>query len=61
MATTTTDKLAALRERAIDVRLRDLQMIHRAKLGHIGGEFSATDILVTLFFGGVLRLSLIHI
>ena len=55
MATTTTDKIAALRERAIDVRLRDLQMIHSAKLGHIGGEFSATDILVTLFFGGVLR------
>ena len=55
MATTTTDKIAALRERAIDVRLRDLQMIHGAKLGHIGGEFSATDILVTLFFGGVLR------
>ena len=55
MATTTTDKLAALRERAIDVRLRDMRMIHGAKLGHIGGEFSATDILVTLFFGGVLR------
>ena len=41
--------------KAIDVRLRDLRMIHSAKLGHIGGEFSATDILVTLFFGGVLR------
>ena len=55
MAPTTTDKLVALRERAIDVRLRDMRMIHGAKLGHIGGEFSATDILVTLFFGGVLR------
>jgi len=44
-----------LRQRAIDVRLRDLKMIHGARLGHIGGEFSAADILVTLYFGGVLR------
>ena len=29
-------------------------MIHGAGLGHIGGDFSVTDILVTLFFGGVL-------
>jgi len=45
----------ALRQRAIDVRLLDLKMVHGAGLGHIGGEFSATDILVTLFFGGILR------
>jgi transketolase len=44
-----------LRQRAIEVRLRDLQMVYGAGLGHIGGEFSAADILVTLFFGGVLR------
>lgn len=50
-----TDRVAELRERAIDVRLRDLSMVHGAGLGHIGGEFSATDILVTLFFGAVLR------
>ena len=55
MATDTADIKTSLRQRAIDVRLRDLKMIHSAKLGHIGGEFSATDILVTLFFGGVLR------
>ena len=55
MATSTADMAATLRERAIDVRLRDLRMIHAAGLGHIGGEFSATDILVTLFFGGILR------
>jgi len=50
-----TDKAEALRQRAIDVRLRDLRMVYEAGLGHIGGELSATDILVTLFFGGVLR------
>ena len=44
-----------LRQRAIDVRLRDMEIVHGAGLGHIGGEFSATDILVTLFFGGVLQ------
>jgi transketolase len=26
-------------------------MVYGAKLGHIGGDFSATDILVTLYFG----------
>jgi transketolase len=26
-------------------------MVHDAKLGHIGGDLSATDILVTLYFG----------
>lgn len=41
------DKLAKL---ANAVRRRDLQMIYNAKLGHIGGDLSATDILVTLYF-----------
>ncbi len=41
------DKLAKL---ANAVRRRDLQMIYHAKLGHIGGDLSATDILVTLYF-----------
>lgn len=48
-------KVEQLRQRAIDVRLRDMEIVHNAGLGHIGGEFSAADILVTLFFGGVLR------
>ncbi len=55
MDSNTVDNTTRLRQRAIDVRLRDLKMVHGAGLGHIGGEFSATDILVTLFFGGVLR------
>jgi len=50
-----TELAAVLRQRAIDVRLRDMEIVHGAGLGHIGGEFSATDILVTLFFGGVLQ------
>lgn len=41
--------LAHLREAARQVRRRDIQMIHGAGLGHIGGEFSITDVLVTLY------------
>jgi transketolase len=39
----------ALREIAQQVRRDDLRMIHRARLGHIGGDFSVIDILVTLY------------
>src|SRR5260370_32766766 len=37
-----------LREMAQRVRRDDLQMVYRAGLGHIGGDFSLIDILVTL-------------
>src|SRR4051794_38058581 len=43
-------KVAKLRKLANTVRRRDLQVVYGAKLGHIGGEMSATDILVTLYF-----------
>jgi transketolase len=46
-----TQKVATLSKLATAVRRSDLQMIYDAKLGHIGGDFSATDILVTLYFG----------
>lgn len=52
---TGTQKIAKLRKLSTAVRRRDLQMIHTARLGHIGGDFSVTDILVTLYFG-VLRI-----
>ena len=45
----------ALRELARKVRRQSLSMVHRAKLGHPGGDLSAADILVTLYFG-VLRI-----
>jgi transketolase len=38
---------------ARDVRMADARMINRAGLGHIGGDFSVIDILVTLY-GAVL-------
>jgi transketolase len=39
----------ALRGLANQVRIRSLQMVHRSKLGHPGGDLSAADILITLY------------
>jgi transketolase len=47
------DALTELRDLARAIRIADLEMIGRAKLGHIGGDFSVADILATLY-GGVL-------
>lgn len=47
-------QLAEIRSKARWMRQRAMQMVHAKKLGHIGGDFSATDILATLYFG-VLR------
>lgn len=41
--------VAHLAEAARVVRRRDLRMVRAAGLGHIGGEFSVTDVLVTLY------------
>ena len=43
-----------LKDIATDIRISVLKTISHAGIGHIGGEFSAADILATLFFG-VLR------
>jgi transketolase len=49
------DTLATIRDNALWMRRRAFTMVHKAQLGHPGGDFSATDIVATLFFG-VLRL-----
>jgi transketolase len=41
--------VAHLQEAARLVRRRDIEMVRAAGLGHIGGEFSVIDILVTLY------------
>jgi transketolase len=46
--------IATLQAMATRIRQHDLEMVYRARLGHIGGEFSAIDILATLY-GSVLR------
>jgi transketolase len=54
VATVRSGEALELRRRATRIRLRDLRMVYEAGLGHPGGEFSAIDILTTLYFG-VLR------
>ncbi|HKW18886.1 MAG TPA: transketolase [Terriglobales bacterium] len=46
---------AELKRLADQVRIRSLQMVHRARLGHPGGDLSAADILVALY-RGILRI-----
>jgi transketolase len=46
-----TELVSSIRERARWIRRRSYQMVYEAKLGHPGGDFSAADILATLYFG----------
>ncbi len=41
---------SALQQHALAVRRQSLAMVHRAGTGHPGGDLSAADILVTLYF-----------
>lgn len=45
---------AHIASKALWIRRRSFQMVYQAQLGHPGGDFSAADILATLYFG-VLR------
>lgn len=44
------DVVAALRRAATRIRRTSLQMVHRAGVGHPGGDLSAADILAVLYF-----------
>ncbi|MET8862743.1 transketolase [Nonomuraea sp. NPDC004580] len=50
------EQIAHLAEAARQIRIQDLKLIHHAGAGHIGGDFSAIDILTTLY-GAVLDIS----
>ena len=43
--------LTEIAARARAIRRQDLQMIHRAGVGHPGGDLSAADLLAALYFG----------
>lgn len=47
--------LTELKEKARQIRLDILEMTTRAGSGHPSSSWSATDLLVALYFGGVLR------
>ena len=49
-----TDQISTIRARALWMRRTAFGMVHKAQLGHPGGDFSAADIVATLYFG-VLR------
>jgi len=50
------DTFENLREKANRIRRKVLQTVYETGKGHIGGTFSCTDILVALYYGGVLRI-----
>jgi len=54
-ATLMEDNIQKLKEKANFVRRQILEMVVAAGKGHIGGAFSCTDILVSLYYGDVLR------
>jgi transketolase len=43
--------ITLIRAKALWMRRTAFTMVHRAQLGHPGGDFSAIDILATLYFG----------
>jgi transketolase len=47
------ERVAHIAEAARQIRIQDLKLVHHAGAGHIGGDFSAIDILATLY-GAVL-------
>lgn len=50
------EAVAHLREASRMIRRKDLTLVANAGMGHIGGEFSITDVLATLYLG-VMKLS----
>jgi transketolase len=45
------DPIALIRARALWMRRTAFGMVHKAQLGHPGGDFSAIDVMATLYFG----------
>lgn len=45
------EAVAHIAEAARLIRRKDLTMVANARLGHLGGEFSVTDVLTTLYLG----------
>ena len=50
------EQVARIAEAARQIRVQDLKLVYYANAGHIGGDFSAIDILSTLY-GAVLAIS----
>ncbi len=48
--------ITKLEKKAVEIRSQILEMVVSSGKGHIGGALSCTDILVALYYGGILRL-----
>lgn len=46
-----------LKDKARKIRLDSLNMQHSAHKGHLGGAFSVTEILVSLYYSGIINIS----
>ncbi|MGB6190977.1 MAG: transketolase [Terracidiphilus sp.] len=51
------DRRAWLSRSANWIRLSAMTMTHHARLGHTGGDLSSSDILATLYLGGILQVN----
>lgn len=49
--------LRDLKRKANEIRFSAMTMTHHSRLGHTGGDLSASDILATLYLGDVLRVN----
>jgi transketolase len=45
------DTVSRIKDKALWMRRRAFKMVHDAQLGHPGGDFSAIDVIATLYFG----------
>lgn len=50
-----TDNVQEMNQAADQIRLKIIDMVVRAKGGHLGGAFSVLEILIALYVGGILR------
>ena len=50
------EQINHIAEAARQIRIQDLKLVHYAGAGHIGGDFSAIDVMATLY-GAVLNLT----
>jgi transketolase len=50
-------RASELKHKANEIRLSAMTMTHHSRLGHTGGDLSASDILATLYLGNVLRVN----
>jgi transketolase len=50
------DRASQLRQLANEIRFSAMTMTNHSGLGHTGGDLSSSDILATLYLGGILKL-----